>query len=143
MSSFVLAQIDAAIELFVSLIEHGGGTARYRSNHDWLTKLRGRAFNKVQAAAASLSRSDGGGPQEAQQWRDDRQDGEDLELVGWRTRLIERADLDQQGSKAIDTVDETVSVHDNFQQSMMMPSASVQTPNSTDGVVSKLPLTWQ
>lgn len=158
MSSFVLAQIDAAIELFVSLIEHGGGTPRYRSNHDWLTKLRGRAFNKVQAAAASLSKSDGIGAPEALQWRDDRQEGEDLELVGWRTRLIERADLDHGSSKTIqnnlaqnggggggsimsntaDSVDETFSVHDNLHPSMMVPSANVQTPNSTDGVVSPI-----
>lgn len=84
MSSFAFTQIDAAITLFQSLIDNGGGTPRYRANLEWLKKLRARALASLQAAAAGPSPDD---PQHI----NGSQGGEDEELVGWRTRLIERA----------------------------------------------------
>ncbi|KAJ4987063.1 transcriptional regulatory protein C1F7.11c 2 [Stagonosporopsis vannaccii] len=95
MSSFALAQIDAAITLFASLIENGGGTPRYRANLEWLKKLRARAIASLQAAAAGPSPDDphANGSQGGV--------GEDEELVGWRTRLIERAGQSQYKSRTI------------------------------------------
>jgi hypothetical protein len=92
MSSFALAQIDAAITLFASLIDNGGGTPRYRANLEWLKKLRARALESLQAAAAGPS------PDYPQNINGV---GEDEELVGWRTRLIERAGQSQYKSQTI------------------------------------------
>ncbi|KAJ8113234.1 hypothetical protein OPT61_g4591 [Boeremia exigua] len=95
-SSFALTQIDAAINLFASLIENGGGTSRYRANLEWLKKLRARAFASLQAAAAGPSPDD---PQHSNGSQSGF--GEDEELVGWRTRLIERAGQSQYKSRTI------------------------------------------
>ncbi|KAF2829606.1 hypothetical protein CC86DRAFT_285630 [Ophiobolus disseminans] len=96
MSSFALTQIDAAIALFASLIQHGGGTSRYRANLEWLKKLRARALASLQAAAAGPS-------PDIQQIMNGSQGGagEDEELVGWRTRLIERAGQTKYKSRTI------------------------------------------
>ncbi|KAF4556666.1 Fungal specific transcription factor domain-containing protein 57 [Elsinoe fawcettii] len=99
-SSFVLAQIDSAVALFNSLIEHGGGTSRYRANLAWLTKLRDRAMTKMQAAASG-QRSDTHTGASANQTDETQQENEDIELVGWRTRLIERAGHDHPSVKTI------------------------------------------
>jgi hypothetical protein len=96
MSSFALTQIDAAIALFASLIEHGGGTPRYRANLEWLKKLRAKALASLQAAAAGPS------PDIHQIMNGSQRGvGEDEELVGWRTRLIERAGQTQYKSQTI------------------------------------------
>ncbi|SPO00337.1 uncharacterized protein DNG_03182 [Cephalotrichum gorgonifer] len=96
LSSFVLAQIDAAISLFTSLLQHGGHTPRHKSNLQWLVNLRSRALSKISEASSSQRddpqrdidsdrRSDGG-------YRDRHgEHEEDVEFLGWRTRLIERA----------------------------------------------------
>lgn len=93
LAGFVLAQLDAAITAFTSLLQHGGHTPRYKSNLRWLVNLRARAQSKITEA----SRRDG--PQrDGDQERSSGSDGdghgehdEDVELLGWRTRLIERA----------------------------------------------------
>lgn len=102
MSSFVLTQIDAAVELFVSLINHGGGTPRYRRNLQWLLKLRARASSRISATSA-VRRSDSQQVvgQDRQRGSESGEDGEDVELLGWRTRLIERAGQDRQTIKTI------------------------------------------
>ncbi|KAJ9144638.1 Transcription factor [Pleurostoma richardsiae] len=96
MASFVLAQIDAAISLFTSLLQHGARTPRYKRNLQWLLNLRTRALSKISEA----STADKGGPQRdaASDRQSNSGDGdgqkeheEDVELLGWRTRLIERA----------------------------------------------------
>ncbi|KAM5344358.1 hypothetical protein ACJ41O_012895 [Fusarium nematophilum] len=91
MASFVLAQIDAAISLFTSLLQHGARTPRYKSNLQWLLNLRSRALSKISGAATSQRDGDG-----------HREHDEDVELLGWRTRLIERAGQGRQ--KTIRTI---------------------------------------
>lgn len=95
MSSFALTQIDAAIALFTSLIENGGGTSRYRANLEWLKKLRTRALASLQAAAAGPS------PDDPQNLNGSQGGAGEDELVGWRTRLIERAGQSQYKSQTI------------------------------------------
>lgn len=101
MASFVLAQIDAAIGLFTSLLQHGARTPRYKSNLQWLLNLRARARSKISEASAAHK----GDTQQATGESDarvnhenrdlegngHREQYEDVELLGWRTRLIERA----------------------------------------------------
>ncbi|KAF2675737.1 hypothetical protein K458DRAFT_411013 [Lentithecium fluviatile CBS 122367] len=92
MSAYVLTQIDIAIDLFTSLLHHGAGTPRYHRNLEWLLKLRARASFKM--SAASTSRMAGSQRDANPDWRrrsEVEEDSEDLELLGWRTRLIERA----------------------------------------------------
>ncbi|KAL4901553.1 hypothetical protein BDW74DRAFT_187209 [Aspergillus multicolor] len=90
MATFVLTQLDMAISLFTSLIQHGANTPRYCRNLQWLMKLRSRASTKISAVSnAHSSHSQRDNQQETGR---DRQGSEDVELLGWRTRLIERAD---------------------------------------------------
>lgn len=93
LAGFVLAQLDAAITAFTSLLQHGGHTPRYKSNLRWLVNLRARAQFKISEA----SQKDGS-QRDVNPDRTDGGDGdghgehdEDVELLGWRTRLIERA----------------------------------------------------
>lgn len=96
MASFVLTQIDAAINLFTSLLQHGAHTPRYKRNLQWLIKLRTRALSKMSEASATqrgamqketeLGHISGNEEEDGQ-----REENEDVELLGWRTRLIERA----------------------------------------------------
>ncbi|KAL4764891.1 Zn(II)2Cys6 transcription factor [Aspergillus foveolatus] len=96
MATFVLGQIDTAIELFTSLVQTAN-TPRYRRNLQWLTKLRARVSSKISTASIQANSQR---PENAALASDrltgairgDREDSEDVELLGWRTRLIERAD---------------------------------------------------
>lgn len=99
MAGFVLAQIDAAISLFASLLQHGARTPprRYKRNLQWLLELRTRALSKT--SKVSTTHEQGGPQRDADQDRQSnhgggdghREQDEDVELLGWRTRLIERA----------------------------------------------------
>lgn len=98
MSSFVITQIDVAIQLFTSLTQHGGGSPAYRSNLQWLAKLRARASSKIAAQKGNRE----------QNYRNDTrrssaagEDSEDVELLGWRTRLIERGGHNRQTVRTI------------------------------------------
>ena len=157
MATFVLAQIDAAIDLFSSLIQHGASTPRYYRNLQWLLKLRARASSKISTASTSSAQkvdSQRDADPDARRSSEDRVDYEDLELVGWRTRLIERVGQDRQtirtirpaptkaGSQITDISNPPPNEnHPGGLQSqlrvpeMVMPSASVLTPDSTDDIV--------
>ncbi|KAL4749214.1 hypothetical protein BDW72DRAFT_195035 [Aspergillus terricola var. indicus] len=96
MATFVLGQIDIAIELFTSLVQPAN-TPRYRRNLQWLVKLRARVSSKISTASTQVNsqRPENAAPANDIQTdaaRGDREDSEDVELLGWRTRLIERAD---------------------------------------------------
>ncbi|KIL92314.1 hypothetical protein FAVG1_04723 [Fusarium avenaceum] len=97
MTKFALTQIDAAISLFTSLLQHGAHTPRYKSNLQWLSDLRTRALFKISSVSAShRGNSQEGDAEDRQNDSRDREDDEDVELLGWRTRLIERAGQNQQ-----------------------------------------------
>ncbi|KAH7070681.1 hypothetical protein BKA63DRAFT_545166 [Paraphoma chrysanthemicola] len=89
MFSFILAQIDAAITLFTSLIRLGAGTPRYRRNLKWLSKLRARVAANTPNADEMASAQPDFHDDERRATQEDG-DNEDVELLGWRTRLIER-----------------------------------------------------
>lgn len=92
MSAFVLEQIDAVITLFNSLIQAGAGTPRYRRNLQWLLKVRARIGSKIaKSKEAQTVRQAHTQIRDDQVTSEEREDGEDVELLGWRTRLIERA----------------------------------------------------
>lgn len=97
MAGFVLTQIDAAISLFTSLLAHGARSPRYKSNLQWLLNLRTRALSKVseksgaQRDGQAVQREVDSGGQTQSDNRQGEENDEDVELLGWRTRLIERA----------------------------------------------------
>ncbi|CAH0022329.1 unnamed protein product [Clonostachys rhizophaga] len=103
MSSFVLTQLDASISLFTSLLQHGARTPRYKRNLQWLIKLRARALAEISTASTAQRN---GAPGDVDQGHGNNAGGEgddeDVELLGWRTRLIERAGQDRQ--KIIKTI---------------------------------------
>ncbi|EPE06816.1 hypothetical protein F503_03243 [Ophiostoma piceae UAMH 11346] len=109
MANFVLLQIDTAIFLFTSLVQNGANTARYQRNLQWLQKLRTRAASKMAEASAQTMKqqsttdianehgntsTDTTNPvmTTPDQINQNTEDGEDVELIGWRTRLIRHAD---------------------------------------------------
>lgn len=102
MAVLVITQIDVAINLFKSLIQHGADTPRYQRNLQWLVKLRARAAAKVAAVSSQQSTESqemdytGSGISTA-----DRAEDEHEELLGLRTRLIERAGQNQRTRKTI------------------------------------------
>ncbi|KAH7411112.1 hypothetical protein BKA64DRAFT_692805 [Cadophora sp. MPI-SDFR-AT-0126] len=97
MATFAVGQIDVAIALFSSLTQHGANTPRYRRNLQWLQKLRAKASDKIAEASAAPKLT----PQRAATGRhhqgdsEEREDADDVELLGWRTRLIERVGQDR------------------------------------------------
>lgn len=80
LSEFARGQIDLAIACYSSLLR-GTTSKTLLQNHDWLVRLRDRC-------AAEASRLPGISAQDGTSTR--HSDG-DTELLGWRTRLIERA----------------------------------------------------
>ncbi|KAL5330096.1 hypothetical protein ACEPPN_003620 [Leptodophora sp. 'Broadleaf-Isolate-01'] len=97
MATFALEQIDVAIALFTSLTQHGANTPRYCRNLQWLQKLRAKASDKISEASTAHRPS----PQrpapgwDSQGNNEEREDADDVELLGWRTRLIERVGKDR------------------------------------------------
>lgn len=94
MAGFVLSQIDAAISLFTSLLQHGARLPRYKRNLQWLLNLRTRALSKTSKASTTAQQEGGPSQQDGTKEGDgdnSRDQDEDMELLGWRTRLIERA----------------------------------------------------
>lgn len=139
MANFVLAQIDAAIDLFTSLIQHGAKSPRYTRNLQWLMKLRARLSSKIAAASAA---SRGNLQQETS--NEQRDEDEDAELVGWRTRLVERIGQNQRVSRTIHLAPTPTGsqITDNLNMSpnrtSMMPNPSVPPTSltTTDDLVS-------
>lgn len=148
MAGFALSQIDAAISLFTSLLQHGARLPRYKRNLQWLLNLRTRALSKTSNASAAATQQEGepSAPQR-DAGRGDRQGGsadavadghrdqdEDVELLGWRTRLIERAG--QGRGKTVRTIP-LAETPTGSQITDVMPSASLPavTLDSTNDIV--------
>ncbi|KAI2835855.1 hypothetical protein CBS11852_10088 [Aspergillus niger] len=155
MATFALTQVDAAINLFTSLVQHGANTPRYCRNLQWLSKLRARASSKIATVFTATqqvdSQRDQVDPDGQEIGREDREDSEDVELLGWRTRLIERAG---QGRPTIRTIQLAETPTDSYESldvsnasphghpqgelgtgdNIMMPGSSLPmvTPDSTN-----------
>lgn len=184
MGTFVLSQIDAAINLFTSLIRNGANTPRYNRNLQWLMKLRARASSKISKASTPQQYTNSNNPQrdddhdphhdhnpDRHRSREEREESEDVELLGWRTRLIERAGQNHQTIRTIHLAPTPNGSHitsipnpspggtrvegshgnagaaggDFRSPDLTMPSSSFpwMTPDSTDGFVSLLPvISW-
>ncbi|KFZ06247.1 hypothetical protein V501_07591 [Pseudogymnoascus sp. VKM F-4519 (FW-2642)] len=138
MAPFVLAQIDAAIAVFSSLLAHGARTPRYQRNLQWLSKLRFRAVARVSSASQTRQMgSQAAGNVESQ--ASDKSDSEDTELVGWRTRLVERAGQNRQTSTTVrhaTTLSNTENLSPNA-SNIMHPTTylSLQTPDSMNDLL--------
>lgn len=137
MAGFALSQIDAAISLFTSLLQHGARLPRYKRNLQWLLNLRTRALSKTSKAPAAAQQE--GGPDRQGPSGDGDADGhrdqdEDVELLGWRTRLIERAG--QGRGKTVRTIP-LAETPTGSQITDVMPSASLPavTLDSTNDIV--------
>lgn len=150
MATFVLAQIDAAIGLFTTLTrQHGADFPRYRRNLQWLMKLRARAAAKIsKASPAQINTSLRDNDLDQRIGSDDsREDGEDVELLGWRTRLIERAGQGRQTVRTIHqaatpTGSQITNISNPLQHRSEMPwpriSLPLETADPTDDIVSTL-----
>ncbi|KAH8587807.1 hypothetical protein B0O99DRAFT_526197, partial [Bisporella sp. PMI_857] len=141
MATFVLTQIDAAITLFTSLLEHGAKTPRYQRNLQWLCKLRSRVSARISVASQARQMSSQLNA-DAEAQVSDKEDGEDAELLGWRTRLVERAGQNHQTSRTVHHAP-TLSRAENLSTSSPntsnsmhpMTSCSLQTPDSMNDIL--------
>jgi hypothetical protein len=80
LAPFALSQIDSAILLFAKVLQ-SWPSPRLAKNLKWLHRLRSRAAAKLSTGSTS--------------------DEEDVELVGWCTRLVQRAATGSQTAKTI------------------------------------------
>lgn len=105
LATLIVAQIDDSICLFTSLIQHGANTPRYHRNLQSLLKLRAQATSKISTASTAKKnglQQDAVHPNQPENGaREDGYDDEDVELIGWRTRLIERAGQDRRTIRTI------------------------------------------
>ncbi|WVW79032.1 hypothetical protein I302_100995 [Kwoniella bestiolae CBS 10118] len=92
LSQFAITSIDQSINVYSLLIKQNNTTSMIQ-NHDWLSRLRKRAFNKV-VVAAQNQQDESNHNQSRRDSLASTGDGsvqEDMDIVGWRTRLIESA----------------------------------------------------
>lgn len=94
---FALSQLDTTITLFTRVVQTGM-SRRIGQNLEWLTQLRVRIADKI-IEAQSLPDDGLTLPLEG--------DAEDSGLLGWRTRLIERASKGNQTATTIRTTPKT------------------------------------
>lgn len=79
LASYALSLIDSAITLFTSIIQTHS-TTRLLRNLEWLLKIRQRASSRINAASTTQADCTAASGQEE----------DDAELIGWRTRLVQR-----------------------------------------------------
>ncbi|GMK58493.1 hypothetical protein CspeluHIS016_0505250 [Cutaneotrichosporon spelunceum] len=84
LAGFALSQIDAAIALYTGVVQ-GRTSRRMIHNLQWLMKLRQRASDRIARETANA------GAEEGLREIEDLSDSDEVELLGWRTRLIQRA----------------------------------------------------
>nr|ODN85910.1 hypothetical protein L203_04409 [Cryptococcus depauperatus CBS 7841] len=83
LSPFALSRISQAVQVYSTLIKQNSSLSMVQ-NHDWLLRLQQRAATKMTQAVSS-------GTSETLAVDCQGQDEDDRELLGWKTRLIERA----------------------------------------------------
>jgi hypothetical protein len=79
LASYALSLIDSAIGLYTNIIQ-SHSTTRLLRNLEWLLKLRQRASSRMATASSFQADYSSREPEEE----------DDVELIGWRTRLIQR-----------------------------------------------------
>ena len=79
LASYALSLIDSAIGLYTNIIQ-SHSTTRLLRNLEWLLKLRQRANSRMTTASSFQADYSSRLPEEE----------DDVELIGWRTRLIQR-----------------------------------------------------
>jgi hypothetical protein len=100
LAPLALALFDKAINLYSSVVQ-GNSSSRIVQNLKWLQRLRARAGERMRRAEEGASGGAGGNGgsgngmgTEDNRGRGDDSEGEglnDVELLGWRTRLVKRA----------------------------------------------------
>nr|XP_019051366.1 hypothetical protein I302_01815 [Kwoniella bestiolae CBS 10118]OCF30296.1 hypothetical protein I302_01815 [Kwoniella bestiolae CBS 10118] len=93
LTGFAMTQIEAAIRLMTMLIQSGASSPRPVKNLQWLLQLRNRALAKLDATKGARMGDD----------TEDQDDPESVEVLGWRTRLVERASQNKQTTKTIES----------------------------------------
>nr|XP_018263450.1 uncharacterized protein I303_03319 [Kwoniella dejecticola CBS 10117]OBR85608.1 hypothetical protein I303_03319 [Kwoniella dejecticola CBS 10117] len=127
LANFALIQIESAIRLMTSLIQNGGSSPRSLKNLQWLVQLRTRAMSKLETKADQNSNSTPGNESD---------DPEHVEVLGWRTRLVERASQNRQTAKTIESptsVQATEALLNSFDVNNIFPLQQGQSlPGSVD-----------
>ncbi|WWC98837.1 hypothetical protein V866_005730 [Kwoniella sp. B9012] len=93
LASFAMTQIEAAIRLMTLLIQSGPASPRPVKNLQWLLQLRKRALAKLDATKGTRVEAES----------DEENNPEGVEVLGWRTRLVERASQNKQTAKTIES----------------------------------------
>ncbi|WWC88880.1 uncharacterized protein L201_003795 [Kwoniella dendrophila CBS 6074] len=93
LSAFAISQIDATIKLYTPLVQVGS-SKRILNNLRWLLRLRAQAGRKIEKSTSGM-------PSETHQETGEDSEDENIELIGLKTRLIERASRGSQVSKTI------------------------------------------
>lgn len=96
LAEFALGQIDVATACYAALLRTTSSRTLLQ-NHEWLVRLRARCSTRM---AQSAEKS--GQPHTHTNTSNSREDTDgDVELLGWRTRLIERANKGGQRATTI------------------------------------------
>ncbi|WRT65255.1 uncharacterized protein IL334_002198 [Kwoniella shivajii] len=92
LAQFALTSIDQSISVYSSLIKQNNSPSMVQ-NHDWLIRLRSRAFTKIISSNQKQNQEweTGSGRSQLGSLNNDTGVEEDMDIVGWRTRLIESA----------------------------------------------------
>lgn len=114
LAAFALSQVDSAIQLYTAVVQSGSST-RLVKNLQWLLRLRSRAWSRISRVPNNPN-----GDQN-QLVSSEHSDDEDIELIGWRTRLIQRAG---KGLQKATIVSQTTPTHTD-PQATPSPNAAV------------------
>lgn len=100
LADFALGQIDVATACYAALLRTTSSRTLLQ-NHEWLVRLRTRCSSRMSQAQSS-DKGDQPGPGLQSNTSSSRDDTDgDVELLGWRTRLIERANKGGQRATTI------------------------------------------
>ena len=101
LADFAYAQIRMATSLYTTLVQGSGPQPRAVRNLQWLVKLQARVSSKMLVAQTHMA--EGSSDVNARCEAAEIGEGEDVELLGWRTRLVERASQNKQQARTIES----------------------------------------